>query len=223
MKRTKLADRILPNYTRGEERFHAISHGIGVILGIVCLIYGAEIAAQHGDGYTMISAVVYGISLILLYACSTVYHGLTQGMAKQVFRIFDHCNIFVLIAGTYTPICLCLIRQYDTTLGIVLFLAVWLAALVGIILNAIDLKRFKVLSGICYIAMGWCVVAAYKAWPYLMQNGGLWLLLAGGICYTLGAAFYYLLSGKKYTHGIFHVLALMGSVFHSIYVLLYAL
>ena len=151
--------------------------------------------------------------MVLLYTVSTLYHALNVNRAKVVFRVLDHCTIFLLIAGTYTPITLCCLKGMT---GLLLFLVVWIAAIVGIVLNGISVERFKVVSMICYLSMGWVVIFAMKTVLREVPPLGLWFLLAGGIAYTAGAVVYGF--GKKipYMHSIWHLFVLLGSVCHAI-------
>ena len=155
MKRTKLADRILPTYTKGEEIFNMVTHICGGVLGIVATVLLPIFAAIHHNVYGIISGVIFGISMIILYTMSSIYHGLSPKLkAKKVFQIFDHCAIFLLIAGSYTPFCLCTLRGYDTAMGWTIFGIIWGTAVLGILFNSIDIKKYKVLSMICYLLMG---------------------------------------------------------------------
>ena len=159
MKRTKLDERVLPTYTKGEEIFNMVSHIVGGAIGIAVLTLCVIFAAIHKDGYALASGIVYGVSLILLYTMSSIYHGLSpRCKGKKVLQVIDHCTIFLLIAGTYTPIVLCTIREYNTALGWVIFGVQWGFAALGVTLNAIDLKKYSVFSMICYLVMGWCII-----------------------------------------------------------------
>lgn len=224
MKRTKLKNRILPKYTKGEEVFNMVTHIVGGALGIAAVTLCVIKAAFDSDAYGIVSAAIFGATMIVLYCMSSIYHGLSPKItAKKVFQIIDHCSIFILIAGTYTPFCLCTIRSFNVAMGWVLFGVVWGAAALGITLNAIDLKKYKVFSMICYLAMGWCIlsviVPTVKA---LTLTGALWLLI-GGVLYTLGAILYGIGAKKKYFHSIFHIFCVLGSIAHFICILFYVL
>lgn len=225
MKRTKLKDRILPNYTKGEEIFNMVSHivggGLGVIIATLCIVK----AFLNHDAYQVVSAFIYGFSMIILYTMSSIYHGLVPVTAKKVFQIIDHCAIFVLIAGTYTPIALCSIREYNTALGWCLFGFVWAMSALGVTLNAIDIKKYTLFSNICYIAVGWCVVFIINHTIKAVSMIGFWWLLAGGIAYTIGAVLYGIAGkwGLKYVHSIFHLFVIFGSVLQFICIILYVL
>ena len=163
MKRKKLAERILPDYTKGEEIFNMASHAAGAALGIVVTVLCVVRAAFHHSGIGVVGGAIFGATMILLYSISSVYHGLSpRVMGKKVLRFLDHCTIYLLIAGTYTPLALSALRPAHPALGWTIFGVVWGAAAIGILLTAIDMERFKVFSMICYLAMGWCIVVAMK-------------------------------------------------------------
>ena len=209
MQRTKLKDRILPIYSKGEEIFNMTSHIVGAVLGIVATVLCVVFAAMHHNGYGVVSGAIYGVTMIVLYTMSSIYHGLSpKKYSKKVFQVLDHCSIFLLIAGSYTPFALCNFREYNTALGWTIFGVIWLIAIIGITLNSIDIKKFKVFSMICYLAMGWCIVFTANLLPKLLGNVGLGLLLAGGIAYSLGAILYGLGKKHKWMHSIFHMFIL---------------
>lgn len=224
MKRTKLKDRELPTYTKGEEIFNMTTHIVGAVLGVVATILCIIFAAVHGNGYGVVSGIVYGVSMILLYTTSSIYHGLSpKRTSKKVFQVLDHCVIFLLIAGSYTPFALCTIRQYDPAWGWTIFGFIWLLAILGIVLNAIDLKKFRVFSMIAYIAMGWCIIIKASLLPEVLSPMALILLVSGGILYTLGAIFYGLGRKYKYMHSIFHLLIVIASLLQFLCILLYVM
>lgn len=201
----------LPMYSLGEEIFSAISHGAAALFGVAALVLLLVFCEK--TPLNVVAVSVFGGTMVLLYTVSTLYHALGVNRAKRVFRILDHCTIYLLIAGTYTPITLCCIGGFA---GWAMLGTVWGAAALGIVLNAVDLERFKKVSMVCYMAMGWIVVLAIKPVMANMPAMGLQGLLAGGICYTLGAIVYGL--GKKvpYMHSIWHLFVLAGSVLHAI-------
>lgn len=214
----------LPKYTKGEEIFNAVSHIVGGGFGVVALVIGLVVAAIHSNAYGVVSMAIYGSSMILLYTMSAIYHFLRPNKAKKVFRIFDHCTIFLLIAGTYTPYCLVTLRESGGW-GWSIFGVVWGFAVLGIIFNAINMHKpiIKVLSMICYLAMGWCVIIAVKPLiDNLSTPGFIWLLL-GGIMYTIGAVFYLFGRKKKYIHSVWHLFCVAGTIFQFISILLYVL
>ena len=224
MKRTKLCDRILPSYTKGEEIFNMVSHIIGGVAGIVTIVLCSIFAAIHKNPYGIISGVIFGTSMIFLYTMSSIYHGLSPKLnSKKIFQILDHCAIFVLIAGSYTPFALCTLREYSISLGWWIFGIIWGVAILGIILNSIDLKRFKIFSMICYLVMGWCIVFKINLLPSLLGMPGFILLLAGGIVYTIGALLYGLGKRYKYIHSMFHICVFIGNLLHMLCVLLYVI
>lgn len=222
MVRTKLSDRILPTYTRGEEVFNMVSHIVGGAIGLAGLVLCVIFAAINGNGYGVVSSAIFGSTLILLYIMSSIYHGLNpKRKAKKVFQIIDHCSIFLLIAGSYTPFALCTLREYSQTLGWTIFGVVWVMALIGIVFNSIDLKKYKKFSMICYLAMGWCIIIRGNLLPQLLGTTGFTLLLIGGIIYTIGALLYGLGKKRKWMHSIFHLASVVGSLLHVLCVLLY--
>lgn len=208
----------IPKYTLGEELISAISHGIGAGLGIAALILCLVKTSVQGDVWGIISSWIFGISLIILYSMSCIYHGLKPNNAKRVMRIFDHCTIFLLIAGTYTPFTIVALRE---SVGWPLFGIVWGAAIIGIILNAIDMERFKGISMVCYLAMGWVIIFAFKPLSAAVSKAGIQLLIAGGIAYTIGAVIYGIGSKVKYMHSIWHFFVLAGSILHFFSIYLY--
>ena len=224
MKRTKLKDRILPTYTKGEEIFNMVSHIVGGAFGIVTLVLCVIFSAIHRDGYAVISSIIYGISMIVLYTMSSIYHGLKpERKAKKVFQVLDHCSIFLLIAGSYTPFCLVTFREYNPILGWTIFGIIWAMAILGITLNAIDIKKYKIFSMICYLGMGWCVIFTVNLLPKLLGIPGLILLVTGGIAYTIGAILYGIGKKKKYVHSIFHLFIVLGSILQFFSIFLYVI
>ena len=224
MKRTCLKDRILPKYTKGEEIFNMTSHIVGAALGIVATVLCVVFAAINGNIYGIVSGAIYGVTMIILYTMSSIYHGLSpKRYSKRVFQVLDHCSIFLLIAGSYTPFALCTIREYDTASGWVIFGVIWAVAILGIVLNSIDIKKFKVFSMICYLLMGWCIVFKIGLLPQLLGTAGFVLLLLGGIAYTVGAVLYGIGKKHKYMHSIFHLFILLGSLLQFFCILLYVM
>ena len=222
--RIKLADRELPIYTKGEEIFNMVSHIVGVPLGIVAIILCVVFAAKHGNVYGIVSGVIYGVTIILLYTMSSIYHGLSPKLkAKKVFQVLDHCSVFLLIAGSYTPFALCTLREYDPVVGWSIFGIIWFLTALGILLNSIDLKRYRVFSMICYIGMGWCIVFKFNILPVMLGKTGVLLLVWGGIAYTIGAVLYGFGKKCKYMHSIFHLFILLGSLLQFFCILLYVM
>lgn len=224
MKRTKLDDRVLPKYTKGEEIFNMVSHIVGAVLGIVAIVILPIVAAKHHNVYGIVSGVIFGVSILVLYTMSSLYHGLSPKLkAKKVFQIIDHCSIYILIAGSYTPFSLCTLREYSTAIGWTIFGIIWASAIIGIVLNSIDLKKFKVISMILYLLMGWCIIFKGAILPSLLTDTGFILLLVGGIIYTVGAILYGLGRKIKWMHSIFHLFILFGTLLHFFCILFYVM
>ena len=223
MKRTKLCDRLLPDYTKGEEIMNMVTHIVGGGIAIAALVFGVLRAALRGNAWDIVGAAIYGGTMVGLYAMSSIYHGLRPGMAKKVLQVLDHCTIYLLIAGTYTPILLSAMRPIDPVSSWVLLGVVWGLSAIAITLTAIDLKKYSIFSMICYIAMGWCILVRVPLLVEAVGWGGFWLILLGGVCYTIGAVLYGLGKKKRYMHSVFHLFVVAGSVLHLIAILVYAL
>ncbi|MDD4797735.1 MAG: hemolysin III family protein [Eubacteriales bacterium] len=204
-------------YTRGEEIFNAVTHGVGALLSAAGCALLVVFAAIRHDAWAVVSAAIYGATLILLYLTSTLYHSFTGQRSKSTLRILDHCVIFLLIAGTYTPYVLVTLRS---TVGWWVFSVVWGTAILGIVLNAINMRRFRVFSMICYLAMGWVILIAIKPLMAALAPGGVILLISGGVMYTAGIIFY-AMKRFRYMHSIWHLFVLAGSILHFLSVLLY--
>ena len=223
-KRIPLRKRELPIYTKGEEIFNMVSHIAGGALGIAALVLCVIRAALHHSAWGVVSGAIYGATLIVLYTMSSIYHGLSPRlMAKRVFQVLDHCAIFLLIAGNYTPISLCALRSHTPWLGWTIFGLIWGMAALGITLNAIDLKRYKVMSMISYLGMGWCIILTAKLLPELLGTGGLWFLISGGLAYTFGAILFGLGKKTRWLHSVFHLFVVAGSVLHFFCIFFYVL
>lgn len=211
------------SYSKGEEIANSITHGIGVLFSIVALTLMIVLAAIYGNVWHVVSVTIYGTTLVLLYTSSTLYHALINTRARKVFKIFDHASIYLLIAGTYTPFTLIILRQ-DGMIGWIIFGAIWLLAIIGIILSTIFIERFRVLKTILYILMGWMIIIAMPNIVKIlsMENciNAVYLLVAGGISYTVGTIFY-LFKNIKYFHSIWHLFVLGGTVCHFISVMIY--
>lgn len=223
MKRTKLKDRLLPAYTKAEEKMNMITHIIGGAFGIVALVLCVIFSALHRNVWGVVGSAIYGASLILLYTTSSIYHGLRNGIAKKVFQVLDHCTIYFLIAGTYTPILFSAIRQVSKGWAWTIFGIVWGCAALATALTAIDLKKYSKFSMICYIGMGWCIVLAAKPAIEAIPLPGLLWLLFGGIAYTVGAVLYGIGKKHRYVHSVFHIFVLLGSVMQFICIFFYIL
>lgn len=208
----------LHKYSLAEELINSISHGVGALLAIAALVVGIVLSVMYNNTWCTVSVIIYGSTLILLYTDSTIYHSLRPNAGKKVFRVIDHCSIFLLIAGTYTPYTLVPLRG---KFGWALFGIIWAAAALGITLTAIDLKKYSKLLMISYILMGWVMILAIKPLLTHMAVGGLLFLLAGGVFYTIGAVLYGIGQHKKYIHCVWHFFVIAGSVMHYFSILFY--
>lgn len=221
--RIKLKDRQLPDYFRGEEIMNMVTHIVGGGLGLVALVLCVVQAALHHNGYGVVGSVIYGFSLIALYTVSSVYHGLKPGMGKKVMQVLDHCTIYLLIAGSYTPIALSALRQVSPALGWGILGVEWGLLALAVTLTAIDLRQYRVFSMICYIGMGWAIIPFWRLTMEALGQVGFGLLLAGGILYTIGAILYGVGSKRHWIHSVFHIFVVLGSVFHFFAIFLYAI
>lgn len=199
------------------ERFNSISHLVGAILALVGVVVLVVDARLHSDARKIVSVSIYGVSLLTLYTCSTLYHSL-RGRAKRVFKHLDHTAIYLLIAGSYTPLTLVALRG---RLGWSLFAAVWTLAVVGALQEFRRVKGERVLSVVIYVAMGWMAVVAFRPLAEVIGPGGLAWLIAGGLCYTVGIGFYAFDHRSPVLHGVWHLFVLGGSIAHYIVVLAY--
>lgn len=197
-------------YTLGEEIFNSVSHGVGAGLSIAGTVVLIITSVIHSNAWGVVSSCIYGASLIILYTMSTLYHSFTNKKAKAFFRIMDHNTIFLLIAGTYTPITLYFLGGVT---GWILFGIVWGAAIFGIVMNSINLEKARIPSIFCYVAMGWVIVFAIKPLILAMPKISLIFLVGGGIFYTLGIIFY-AIKKIKYFHSVWHLFTIVGSVLH---------
>ncbi len=221
MTRTKLRDRLLPDYTTGEEIFNMVSHIVGATLGLAALVLCVVFSAIYKDAWAVVGSAIYGTSLIALYTISSVYHGLKHPTGKKVLQILDHCTIYFLIGGSYTPILFTSIREVSPGWAWTLFGIVWGFAAIATVFTAIDLKKYSALSMACYIGMGWSIVLAAKTAIQAIPLAGLLWLLAGGISYTVGAILYGLGKKHRYMHSIFHVFVVAGSIMQFICIFFY--
>lgn len=215
----------LPPYTRAEEICNMTTHIVGGAFGILALILCLIRATFSGNVWGVVSSAVYGISIILLFTMSSLYHGLIPVKAKKVFRVIDHCTIYLLIAGTYTPIVLVSLRIISPLWAWIVFGVVWGSALIAITLTAIDMHKFRIFSMIAYLAMGWCILICLKDCILAVGSTGMWLIFFGGVLYTIGAVIYMI--GKKnnvpYVHSVFHVFVLFACILHFVAIYLYVL
>jgi hemolysin III len=205
------------DYTVGEEIANSVTHGVGIAFSLVALTLMVGEAVLYGDGWALAGGIVFGVSLILLYTGSTLYHAIPFPKARHVFKIMDHAAIYILIAGSYTPFTLVTMRANG---GWWMFAVVWTLAVIGISTEAFWAYRPRWLSAVVYLFMGWLAVFMIGPMRSSLAAGGLWLLVAGGLCYTLGTVFY-VYKKVPYFHMVWHLWVLAGSVCHFLAVLLY--
>ena len=223
MKRTKLADRVLPVYSKSEETLNTVTHIIGSILGFIVLGLCVSRSVQSGSLPAVIASTVYGLSMIALYTMSSVYHGMRPCFGKKVMQVLDHCTIYLLIAGSYTPVVVCSMIPEFPTLGWGLLAFVWSLAILAATFTAIDLKAYRVFSMICYIGMGWAIVFFIPQLLQVVPLEGFLLLLAGGIAYTVGAVLYGLGRKRAWMHSVFHIFVVLGSLLQFLCIYRYVL
>lgn len=207
------------NQSMGEEIANAVSHCVGGLLSIAATVIIIVFAAMKSDAMSVVAVSLYGASLIILYTFSSLYHSLTNHKAKKVFQIFDHCSIFILILGTYTPICLNMLRG---PVGWTLFGINAFCTVLGIIFNSINLEKWKKVSLVLYVIMGWSIIFSIKRVIAITPISGLMLVVAGGVAYTVGIIFYKL-KNIKYMHFVWHLFVLAGSILQYFFVLFYSL
>lgn len=222
-KRIPLRERTLPDYTHGEELMNMITHIVGGAVGLLILIGSILIGAKHRDPWAITSGSIYGTLTCTLFVISSVYHGLPDGMGKRVMQVLDHCTIYFMIAGTYTPVLLTGIRRENPAAAWIVFGIEWGCAMIAATLTAIDLKKYKRFSMICYLAMGWAIVAIIRPTLHVLGTRGFLWLLGGGICYTIGAVLYGLGKKYRYMHSVFHLFVNAGSLLQAISILFYVL
>lgn len=217
----KARETVLPNYTPNQELANSLSHAVGVFLALLGFPFMIVKAAKGGDPWAIVATSIFFFGAMLTYLGSAIYHGLPKSDVKRVWRVLDHCNIFTLIIGTYSPYCLVALRSYSLAWAWSIYGVVVFFGMIGIILNFIDLKKFAVFSMIDYLFTGWAIIVSF--YPLTMSigfMGGTFLLLMGGISYTIGAILYGI-GGKKnqWLHFVFHIFCLLGTIlmFFSIY------
>ena len=223
MKRTPIDERKLPSYSRGEEIMNMVTHIVGGAVGIAVLVFGIILSAVHHNVWGIVGTSIYGATMIWLYTMSSIYHGLLPSRAKKIMQVLDHCTIYALIAGTYTPILLVAIRPVYPVLAWVCFGLEWGLLALTTTLTAIDLRKYRVFSMICYIFMGWLIIFVAPQAIEAIGLQGFWWLLAGGIAYTIGAILYGIGSKRPWFHSIFHLFVLLGSILQAVAILWYVL
>ncbi|GAA4058584.1 PAQR family membrane homeostasis protein TrhA [Amphibacillus indicireducens] len=206
-------------FSLGEEIANAITHGVGMVLSIVGLVFLIIFSALYGSAWHVVSFTIFGVTMVFLYTSSTLLHSLPRGRAKDVFEILDHSSIYFFIAGTYTPFLLVAVRG---TLGWTLFGIVWGVAIAGTIFKVFFVKRFVLVSTVLYVAMGWLIVFTWPTLTEQLARNGIILLIIGGLFYTLGAIFY-VWRFFKYHHMVWHLFVLTGTILHYFTVLIYLL
>jgi hemolysin III len=212
-------EKLTQRYSVVEEIINASTHGFGILLSIVGLAVLVAFASINGSPVLITSCAIFGGTLIFAYSSSTLYHAITNEKVKRIFRQFDHAAIYLLIAGTYTPIVLVLL---DEAWGWTIFTIIWTTAIIGVVLKFIYPHRFKKLSVALYLIMGWFVVVAIKQLIQSMDSGGLWLMLIGGLFYSVGVIFY-VWKSLPYNHAIWHLFVLCGSISHYFMILFYVI
>lgn len=201
----------LPTYTFNEEMLNCITHALGALLGVVGWLMSMKLLIAAGNAVATVSMSVFFVTMIILYANSALYHGWVLTTAKKKFQIMDHCSIFLLITGTYAPYTLMVMNNLA---GRIIFAIVALASVLGIAMNVIDLKKYAIPSMLCYLISGWCIIFAYRDIASALSHDQLFMLVAGGVVYTVGAIFYGLGNKIRYMHTIWHLFVLGGTLFH---------
>ena len=208
------------SYRLGEEIANSVTHGVAAIFSVVGLILMVTLAALRSQSAVAVTAVaIFGASMIVLYTASTLYHAITNRKAKKILQVFDHSSIYLLIAGSYTPFCLITLQG---TLGWTLCIAEWVLAAVGILLQPILMKRGNFINCLIYLAMGWLVLLVIKPLVAALPAGGLWLLVAGGLAYSVGV-FFYVMNRIPFNHAIWHVFVFAGTLLQFLSVFFYVL
>lgn len=223
MKRTKLSARALPRYSRGEEAMNMITHIAGGGFAVIALTLSLVRAILRGTASGIWSAGLYGSCMVLVYTISSIYHGLRPGTGKKVLQILDHCAIYLLISGTYTPILVCAMAPVYPAIGWGLLAVQWVLAVTATVLTAIDLRKYRVFSMLCYIGLGWGIAPFLpQAWEVL-GGVGFAFLLSGGISYTVGAVLFGLGKKVKWMHSLFHIFVVLGSMLQWVTIHFYVL
>ena len=223
MKRIKLKDRILPSYSKGEEIMNMVTHIVGGGMGILGALLCLARVIPSGSVLDLVGTLVYNITMIVLYTVSSVYHGLHKNTAKKVMQIIDHCTIYFLIAGTYTPILLSGFVPVYPMIGWGMLGIQWALCALAATLTAIDLKKYNIFSMICYIGMGWGIIFFIPQCIAVMTSAGFYLLLSGGIAYTIGAILYGIGVKSPWMHSVFHIFVVIGSIIQFLAIFFYLL
>lgn len=217
MAKKKEIQEVKPKYTLGEEIVNAITHGVGAALaiaGLVLLIIKADSAMG------VVTGIIYASIMIVLYVISCIYHSLSFRIkGKKVLRVLDHCNIQLMVAGTYTPICLSMLGG---TLGWVMFGIVWAVTIVAVVFNCLNVEKYKVVSIVCNLLLGWAALFIIKPLIAACPSTGISLLIWGGVVYSIGAILYGLGHKVRYMHSVFHFFVIGGSLLHYLMIFFYA-
>ena len=216
-RRSRIKALQLPDYTFTEEVLNCVTHAVAAVLGVVGFMMCMNILLPAGDFVATASMAIFCIAMVILYTNSAVYHGWELTTAKKYFQIIDHCSIFLLIAGTYTPFTLMVMGN---KVGRIIFAVVALVCVFGITINIVDMKKYKKISMACYLIAGWCIIFAYGAISAALSPGQLMMLIGGGIAYTVGAVIYGIGSKVRYMHTVWHIFVIAGSLLH--YLCLYS-
>ena len=224
MKRIRLKDRILPEYSKGEEIFSMVSHIVGGAIGIAILVLCIIFSVIKNNGYSLASVIVYGVSMILVYTVSALYHGLRkESIAKKVFQVLDYCSIFLFVAGTYTPICLCVFREHNIYLGWIVFGIVSSICALGIIFSSIDFKKYRLGLIICNLLTSLITLSLIYTLFNLIKLNGFMLLMLGVLIYIISYFIYYFNKEYKWMHSVFHLFCLLGTILQGVGILLYVI
>ena len=222
-KRIKLQDRLLPNYSRGEEIMNMVTHIVGGGLGVLILVACILKSILYGNTLDIVGSVIYGVTMIALYCMSSIYHGLRPGTGKKVMQIMDHCTIYFLICGTYTPIMLSAFVPIYPVIGWCLLGVEWSLGITAATLTAIDLKKYSIFSMICYILMGWGIIIFLPKAIIALTAPGFYLVLSGGIAYTIGAVLFGIGSKVRWMHSVFHIFVVLGSILQFFAIFIYVI
>jgi hemolysin III len=218
-----LDDVKLIQYSKGETILNSLTHGAGTLFGFAAFFACLIKAARVGGAVTIAAASLYGISMIILYSSSTIYHAFPDGTVKKILRMVDHSMIYLLIAGTMTPIALLTLMKYSPARAWLLLFFAWGGLIAGVLATVFSFEKTKVLQMVLYIGIGWVSLIAVRPLIRSFDRAGFWLILAGGVVYTLGVIFYGLGRKVKYMHALFHVFVLGGSVLHFIAIFQYVI
>ena len=221
MNKSNWKTRPLPSYSHGEELMNMITHIVGGGLGLIGAIGCMVLAVSGGGTLKILCTGLYAFTILLVYTMSSIYHALPVSNAKRVMQVLDHCSIYFLISGTYTPIVLCAMAPVYPAIGWGLFAAQWILTAVATILTAIDIRKYSVFSKICYIVMGWEIIFFLPQALEVLGGTGFGFLLAGGIAYTIGAVLFGLGKKIKWMHSIFHIFVILGTVLQMVTIAFY--